>query len=186
MELLRSLDFWLLQTLANFTLSNAWISLAVYVMAQGLVVVPVVTLYVLWRLHEPISHKHGNQKAALMAVMTLFLALAFKSLVVFLWFRARPYVSHPDLLHLPLNPDPSSFPSGHAIVAFSIALSLMYSGLKKVSGWMLFVAILVGLGRVMAGVHYPSDVLGGIVISWASAWYIHREASSIRKFLPDH
>jgi membrane-associated phospholipid phosphatase len=186
MDLIRSFDFWLLNQLATFTVQHSWAYMVVYVMAQGLIVVPVVALYVLWRQPEPISHKHGNQKAALLAVMTLFLALAAKSLIVFLWFRARPYIAHPDLLHLPLNPDPSSFPSGHTIVAFSIAFSLMYSGLKKVSSWLLFVAILIGLGRVMAGVHYPSDVIAGVLISWAAAWYLHREASSIRKFLPDH
>jgi undecaprenyl-diphosphatase len=185
MQLISQLDFWIVKELASYTVHHAWLAIVVYVAAQGVIVIPVLTLLVLWRKPEPISHKHGNQKAALLAVMSLFLALAVKSVIVFLWFRARPYVTHPEMIRLPLNPDPSSFPSGHTIVAFSIAFSIIYSGLKKVGSWLLFVAIIVGLARVFAGVHYPTDILGGIVVSAWSAWYIHREASSIRKFLPD-
>lgn len=186
MDFLRGLDYGLIHALATYTVDHPVVALAVYIAAQGLIVVPVISLYFLWKLPEPISHKHGNQKAALMAVMSLFLALAIKSGVAFLWFRARPFLSHPDMVHLPIHVDPSSFPSGHTIIAFAIAISLQYSGVKKWASWLMFAAVLIGLGRVMAGVHYPSDVIGGILIAWASAWYIHREASSIRKFLPDH
>jgi undecaprenyl-diphosphatase len=94
-------------------------------------------------------------------------------------------VSHPDLDALPLKVDPSSFPSAHTLIAFSIAFSLYMSGIKKAASWLLFLGVLIGLARVMAGVHYPSDIIGGILIALASSWYLHREASSIRKFLPN-
>lgn len=185
MDLLRSIDYWVIQQLTAYTDSHIWLALAVYTVAELFIAIPVITLFVLWRQPEPISHKHGNQKAALMAVMSLFLALAIKSLLIFLWFRARPFVSHPDLIHLPLRVDPSSFPSGHTIVAFSIAFSLWHSGLKKLATWLLWLGVFIGLARVMAGVHYPSDIVGGILIALLSSWYMHREASSIRKFLPN-
>ncbi len=185
MDTLRSLDYNLIKTLATYTHDHTWLAIFVSFCAELLIIVPFLVLYVLWKKPEPVSNKHGNQKAALLALVSLVLALAAKSLVNFLYFRPRPFVSHPDLLHLPFKVDPASFPSGHTIIAFVIAFSLWHSGLRKVATWLLIVATLVGLARIAAGVHYPSDVIGGILIALASSWYMHREASSIRKFLPN-
>ena len=67
-----------------------------------------------------------------------------------------------------------SFPSGHTSIAFSLAaaISLEY---KK---WYVVVpaftwASLVGYSRLHLGVHYPSDVLGGILVGSGSAWLCH-------------
>lgn len=185
MDLLRSIDWGMVRELASFTSQHVWVALVVYTAAELLIAIPFLTLYVLWRRPEPVSHKHGNQKAALMAVMTMALALAAKALVNFLWFRPRPFVSHPELATLPLRVDPASFPSGHTVIAFAIAFSLWHSGLKKAALWLFMVAACIGLARVAAGVHYPSDVAGGILIAFAASWYLHREASSIRRFLPN-
>lgn len=60
--------------------------------------------------------------------------------------------------------DPHSFPSGHAARAFMIAV--LATGLG--SGWLVLVlwiwAPLVSVARVAMGVHYVSDVLGGLVL----------------------
>jgi hypothetical protein len=89
MDFLRHLDFWLLQNFVDFARSNVWTALSVYIVAELFIVVPFLVLFALWRMHEPVSHKHGNQKAALMAVVTVLLSLAIKTLVTFIWFRAR-------------------------------------------------------------------------------------------------
>lgn len=57
----------------------------------------------------------------------------------------------------------SSFPSGHTSQAFAIAtmLALRYKPIVSVPAFVW--AGLVGYGRIYVGVHYPSDVLGGMV-----------------------
>lgn len=60
-------------------------------------------------------------------------------------------------------PGGSSFPSGHTAESFALAVTIWLHD-KKV-GWLyLALALLVGIARVWANVHYPLDILGGVVI----------------------
>ena len=70
----------------------------------------------------------------------------------------------PDLSLALLQPnDPYSFPSGHATFMFALAWS-MYSFDKR-AGIIIFVlATLTGIARVLAGVHYWYDIVGGFIV----------------------
>lgn len=73
----------------------------------------------------------------------------------------RPFV---DLGIIPLRlEDGFSFPSQHMAVftALSVALFLIN---KKVGFVFLIIAILIGLSRIVVGVHYPLDILGGLFV----------------------
>jgi undecaprenyl-diphosphatase len=62
-----------------------------------------------------------------------------------------------------LPPDQFSFPSGHSITAFAIAvsLSLFYPSLLTI---LLFCAASIALSRIVLGMHFLSDVVAGCVI----------------------
>ncbi len=60
--------------------------------------------------------------------------------------------------------DPHSFPSGHAARAFSLAILAMGLGPVWLAWLLVFWAPLVGLARVILGVHYLSDVVVGFLI----------------------
>jgi undecaprenyl-diphosphatase len=186
MEFIRSVDWWILNGFAEITQQQPWVALFVAVVAEFFIVVPFLVLYLLWRLHQPASAHHSNQKAVIMAIMVVFLALASKSLAGFLMARERPFIANPEFFHLPLQVDPVSFPSGHTLIAFAIAFSLWHSGIRKVGKWLIMLAALIAIGRVAAGVHYPTDIIGGIIIALLCSYYLHREASSLRKYLPNH
>lgn len=87
--------------------------------------------------------------------------------------RARPWQTYPDLgfqeFHRSISvrePTDSSFPSGHTAALFAAAVALvMYYKVKGLPA--LGVALLVALSRIYLCMHYPSDVLGGIVIGSA-------------------
>jgi len=91
-----------------------------------------------------------------------------------------PPIHHPSLSslyprYIYTNPEGSSFPSQSVTVYVSLAAGI-YS-LHRVTGWFLWVAvvILVGLPRIYVGAHYPSDVLGGVILGlagYASARYL--------------
>ncbi|QHW33641.1 phosphatase PAP2 family protein [Paenibacillus rhizovicinus] len=70
-----------------------------------------------------------------------------------------------------------SFPSGHSMAAFTMYALTVYFLWKHVRyGWLRiivvsagsFMIIMIGLSRIYLGVHYPSDVIGGYLIS--AAW----------------
>lgn len=65
-----------------------------------------------------------------------------------------------------------SFPSGHAAAIFALA-GIWIMGLERASpvrALLLGLAVLVSLSRIMVGVHWPLDVLGGMLAGWCAAW----------------
>jgi undecaprenyl-diphosphatase len=77
--------------------------------------------------------------------------------------RQRPYEVEPHCWSSILPPDRFSFPSGHSITAFAVALSvgLFYPDLQ---GVLLTVAFLIASSRIILGMHFLSDVLAGSAI----------------------
>ena len=88
--------------------------------------------------------------------------LVFKTLKT-LSHRPRPCQYEPHCWSRILPPDQFSFPSGHTMTAFSIALvvSYFYPGLE---GALYFVAASIAISRVVLGMHFLSDVLAGAVL----------------------
>lgn len=77
--------------------------------------------------------------------------------------RPRPCEIEPHCWSKVLPPDRFSFPSGHTMTAFSIALviSYFYPGLE---GPLYFLAISIAVSRIVLGMHYLSDVLAGMIL----------------------
>ena len=79
--------------------------------------------------------------------------------------RKRPCALEPHCWATLLPPDQFSFPSGHTITAFAVAISLgafypiMFPGL-------LFCAASVAASRILLGMHFLTDVLAGAAIGW--------------------
>jgi len=62
-----------------------------------------------------------------------------------------------------LPPDQFSFPSGHSITAFAVAVSLGSFYPTLIEG-LLFCAVSVAISRILLGMHFLSDVLAGWAI----------------------
>ena len=56
-----------------------------------------------------------------------------------------------------------SFPSGHTNVAFAAMVPLFILGNKKLSWLALVFGVLMGISRIYLVVHFPSDVLAGLI-----------------------
>jgi membrane-associated phospholipid phosphatase len=76
-----------------------------------------------------------------------------------MFFHAGPPLRH------------GSFPSGHAAAAFALAgIWIMSLRGRLLRLGLLALATLVALSRVMVGVHWPVDILGGMLGGWCAAW----------------
>ena len=80
--------------------------------------------------------------------------------------RKRPCSLEPHSWATLLPPDQFSFPSGHTITAFSVAVSLATFYPVLLLG-LLFCAFSVALSRILLGMHFLSDVLAGAAIGSA-------------------
>jgi undecaprenyl-diphosphatase len=86
--------------------------------------------------------------------------------------RARPFES--DQVNLLFSYDAGlSFPSGH--MSFFFAFSTAVYFYNKKAGLICYIAsFLMGLARIYVGVHYPLDILGGMVLGFLAGWGWYR------------
>ncbi len=77
--------------------------------------------------------------------------------------RERPCVKEHHCWSTLLPPDRFSFPSGHTIMAFAVAVPIGLSYPDLLIG-LIFCSMSVAASRVVLGLHYFSDVLAGILI----------------------
>lgn len=62
--------------------------------------------------------------------------------------------------------DATSFPSGHMAFLTPLAATLWFLN-KKWSAWFSVASVFVGVARITAGVHWPLDIVGGILVGIA-------------------
>ena len=96
-------------------------------------------------------------------------------IIRFFYHNPRPYMAlnFKPLLSGEIS---FSFPSGHMAAYFALALAVFYIN-KKAGQWFLGIVVLMGIARIFVGVHWPSDILGGIVVAVLSFY-------AVKYFLP--
>jgi len=122
----------------------------------------------LWFLDRP-GPWYRWKVAALAGMTAAGLGLVASQVITHFWQRPRPFVAHPhDTILLVAPSNEPSFPSDHAVAAFAIAFAVAFVG-RRLGAAFLAGATLIALTRVIAGLHYPGDILGGAAIGLASA-----------------
>ena len=117
----------------------------------------------------------GSRRASLLLVSGTAGGMALRDLLKLFYHRPRPRI-----FPWATNVVSSSFPSGHAMNAVIVYGTIAYlitrmTNRAAVRGAAQLVAVVVVLAictsRVYLGVHYPSDVLGGVIIGGAWALF---------------
>lgn len=111
------------------------------------------------------TRRFGTAMILGLAIGAIFVNLFLKIVVA----RPRPYADESSiyyslwmLMGQHIESD-MSFPSGHTNAAFAAMVPLFILGDKRVSWLALVFGLLMGLSRVYLVVHFPSDVLGGLI-----------------------
>ena len=79
--------------------------------------------------------------------------------------RERPFISYPDIIYKKRSASGYSFPSGHTTAAFATATSISLAFPKWYVIFPSFTyAAAISYSRMYLGVHYPTDILAGILV----------------------
>lgn len=109
--------------------------------------------------------------AAASVVGAALAAWIFSAVVKFWYLAPRPFAFYAELSPLFRYGFLDSFPSGHTIVAFAAAVAVRQF-YPRFGNFVLVLALMIGLSRVIAGVHWPLDVLAGLLFGAFLGWLI--------------
>ncbi len=126
----------------------------------------------LWFAGDTEEARTRNRRAVIfIALGILFSQALIKDLSRF-YFRPRPFAT--ETVHLLFyRPSVSSFPSIPIAVAFTFAAGAGYAD-KRIANFLVVLGVLYALARVYAGVHYPSDVIGGALLGAGMVYIVVR------------
>lgn len=149
-----------LLTINNWAGQSAWLDAVMVFCAVWLIfllfaVAGVLVLRAAWRQ----QWWHVGFFLATLAVA--FILLQFVSM---LYDNNRPFVDY-DLTQLVAHEAGRSFASNHTAAAFATAIGTMLFLSWRIGVPLVFVATLIGFARVFAGIHYPVDIAGGILVA---------------------
>ncbi|UMY33499.1 phosphatase PAP2 family protein [Burkholderia contaminans] len=111
-----------------------------------------------------LSGSDQQRELAIRVCVVALLALGANQLIGLVWSHPRPFaigLGHAFLSHAA----DSSFPSDHATVFASVALTLLVGRMCWLGGLASVVGIAVAWARVFLGVHFPLDMLGAVVFA---------------------
>lgn len=128
---------------------------------HGMLWIGIALLLILIKRTRPI----GATAGASLAINALLVNVFLKNIVA----RTRPYEVIDGLTSLVGEQSDFSFPSGHTSSAFSVAVVMFMLMPKKYGVPALIVATLIAYSRLYVGVHYPSDVIGGLIVGILAA-----------------
>lgn len=99
-----------------------------------------------------------------------FLAYFISEILKILFHTTRPFLALPNVQAL-FTESSYAFPSGHATFFSALAFAIFF--LHKKAGYVFICfAVLIGVARIVAGVHFPVDILGGFVLGGLVAYLL--------------
>lgn len=110
--------------------------------------------------------KEKEHKALFLSILGAVISEILIFLIHLFIFEPRPYIA------LSINPlinvtNPAAFPSVHTTLMAVPAFAYLFVKSKWTPLFMFFL-IWVAISRIFVGVHYPFDILGGILVGWTS------------------
>ncbi len=105
-------------------------------------------------------------------LFSVFFAWLASSVLKVMFAVLRPFEALSDVKPL-LVETGYAFPSSHAAFFSALAFSIFFMHRKAGYVFMIF-ALIIGVARIAAGVHFPLDILGGLVLGALIAYLLKR------------
>ncbi|MFH1894584.1 MAG: phosphatase PAP2 family protein [Patescibacteria group bacterium] len=163
------MDLYIFQWINNFAGKNICLNFAVIFFAEyyQFFVVFFLSLFLLK------DFRKYSQMVATAIAAAVFSRFILTEIIRYLMPRARIFTINQVNLLVAHNPNESSFPSGHTALFFALA-TVVYFYNKKAGIFFYISAFFIGISRVFAGLHWPSDIVAGIFVGIFSGWLVYK------------
>ena len=155
-------------------------SLMIFITQAGVPLLVVAVVATWWIGGSIRSERH----VAIACGLSFLLGLALNQAILLCVHRIRPY--DVGVTHLLIAPSAdSSFPSDHATATFAIFFGFLFNARHRKALYFFFGALLVVFSRVYVGIHYVSDILGGIGTAFLAAGLVrvaYREGTRLDRW----
>lgn len=164
----------IISTYLNSFLENKFIAWIVFIFADAPIFILPLFLISFWFYY---NHKNDiNWKKTLLYIFYwITLGILINLIIQHIVFIDRPLTSLKNAWKLILNHIPdASFPSDHATTSFAFVSGLFLFRFRKLFYVLLPIYLVMNLSRIMWWVHWPSDVLGWLVVWVLSSFVIFK------------
>jgi undecaprenyl-diphosphatase len=127
--------------------------------------------------------RRNYRQCGIYLVLSLYFAMLLGDVILKPAFgRVRPCNEFPDIILLIPRPGSYSFPSGHTMAGFAAATVMFYFDWQLgTAGYIL--AAMIAFSRIYLFVHYPTDILGGILFGILSSVLLIQGLNGIYRLL---
>ncbi len=158
MDTINNIDFYILDQISKYLKGPILDKIMVFITSLG----NSGAIWIVLAISFLLTKKY--RKTGIILIISLMIGLLIgniflKNVVA----RERPFLSRLEIKLLIASPKDFSFPSGHTLASF-ISATIIWLRHKKIRIYTLILAILISFSRLYLYVHFPSDVLIGIVL----------------------
>ena len=162
------MDIVLTQWINGFVGSNAALDSAMIGVSKYGVPLMIALVITQWWFGKP---KQTARHACVSTGASFALGLGLAQIMLLFIHRDRPYDAGISRLIIDKTVD-WSFPSDHAIASTSIVFAWALNGMRRWLWVFSGLAVLICISRVYVGMHYASDIAGGMGVALVAVWVV--------------
>lgn len=165
---------------AFFVGRAGWLDFVVKTLAIYLVyLLPVILLFIWFRY----KNRRFEIFASLVGMLVAWFVITKWLVPHYIWFRPRPDLAAFGVKELLFHRPDYSFPSDHATALFALTFGFYMFKWKRAANWFLLYAVVIAFFRVVIGVHFPLDIIGGMFSALCGAGIAKLAEPLIKKYL---
>ena len=138
-------------------------------------------IFIVIILYAHISKRNTLKKVAIITFVAILFSGAIAYVLKHLVHEQRPFMLLDNVRLLIVEDDLNSFPSGHttctvaAVTTLILNMKELSQKYYKIIDVVLVVfAVIIGFSRMYIGVHYPGDILAGIIVGLIGAFIVNQ------------